>query len=224
MSDARAAMLWRRHVGATIDPLADSCDRRKVATRRAGIACAMLAAAFAIGACSGSAHPGAPPVLPVAPMLVGQPDASTGSAYYAPCQQSFFVSACRLASASAGINLNAPFGQEFILEFASSRDASAAEKAQLTTELSTGWMCAVESQCPVTPLHMADVGAPVTAVSFRLGARGNLSETNCLASVRKGRFVVTVAWISASGVSAQRVSSSAVVEAFLHTALGKVPG
>jgi hypothetical protein len=183
----------------------------------------MLAAFIAISACGGSAHPGAPPVLPVAPMLVGQPDASAGRESYAPCRQSFFVSECRLASASAGINLNAPFGEEFILEFASSRDAAAAENAQLTTELSSGWMCAVESQCPVTPLHMADIGAAVTAVSFRLGARGNLSETNCLASVRKGRFVVTVAWISASGVSAHRVSSPAVVEAFLHTALGRVP-
>jgi hypothetical protein len=157
-------------------------------------------------------------------MLVGQPAPSAGSAYYAPCQQSFFVSECRLATASAGTDLSAPSGEEFILEFASSRDAAAAEKAQLTTELSSGWMCAVESQCPVTPLHMADIGAPVTAVSFRLGARGNLSETNCLASVRKGRFIVTVAWISASGVSAHRVSSPATVEAFLHTALGRVPG
>jgi hypothetical protein len=217
-------MLWRRDVGATIDRLADPCDRRKIAAHAARIACAMLAAFIAIGACGGSAHPGAPAVLPVAPMLVGQPDSSAGSEYYAPCRQSFFVSACRLASASAGITLNARFGEEFILEFASSRDAAAAEKAQLTTELSSGWMCAVESQCPVTPLHMADIGAPVTAVSFRLGARGNLSETNCLASVRKGRFVVTVAWISASGVSAHRVSSPTVVEAFLHTALGKVPG
>jgi len=217
-------MLWRRDVGAPIDRPADPCDRRKVAARAARIAFAMLAAFIAIGACGGIAHPGAPPVLPVAPMLVGQPSSSAGSEYYAPCQQSFFMSACRLARASAGVNLNAPFGEEFILEFASSRDAAAAEKAQLTTELSNGWMCAAESQCPVTRLHMADIGAPVTAVSFRLGARGNLSETNCLASVRKGRFVVTVAWISASGVSAHRVSSPAVVEAFLHTALSTVPG
>jgi len=182
----------------------------------------MLAAFIVICACGVNAHSGAAPILPVAPMLVGQPDASAGSEY-APCQQSFFVSECRLASASAGIRLNTPFGEEFILEFVSSRDAAAAEKAQLTTELSSGWMCAVESQCPVTPLHMVGIGVPITAVSFRLGARGNLSETNCLASVRKGRFVVTVGWISASGVSAHRVSSVAVVDAFLRTALAKVP-
>ena len=116
-----------------------------------------------------------------------------------------------------------PVGEEFLLQFASGADAVAAQRAQGVAEVSAGWMCAEVSQCRVTPVSVGDVGVPVVAVSFRLGARGNLSEVNDLAIAVKGRYLVNFGWISASTVSANRVTPPEAARAFLVASLRKLP-
>jgi len=63
----------------------------------------------------------------------------------------------------------------------------------------------------------------VLAVSFTIGARGNLSETTRLAAATKGPYLVNLSWISASTVSASRVTPPETARALLEEALGRIP-
>jgi len=63
----------------------------------------------------------------------------------------------------------------------------------------------------------------VSAVSFTIGQRGNLSETTRLAAVTKGPYLVNLSWISASTVSAARVTPPGTAQALLVEALGRIP-
>ncbi len=142
---------------------------------------------------------------------------------YAPCQGSFFVAECRSALDSAGVVLSSPVAEEFIIRYPSAAAAAAADHSQQAAELSSGWLCAVSSQCPVTPVDVGPVGWPVSAVTFTIGARGNLSETTRLAAATKGRYLVNLSWISASTVSPSRVTPPDAARALLEEALSRIP-
>ena len=180
----------------------------------------VLLASVAVAGCASGARIaatiGSPPLRQL--LLVG-----STSGFYDPCQGTFFVSECGLALGSAGVAINSPTVQEFILQYKSAAAAARAEQSQRTTELSAGWLCSAPSQCPVTPVAVGPVGPPVYAVTFTIGARGNLSETTRLAAVTKGRYLVNLSWISASAVSASRVTLPGVARALLKEALGKIP-
>jgi hypothetical protein len=121
------------------------------------------------------------------------------------------------------VAFNSPVAEEFILRYSSASAALAAEQSQRTTELSSGWLCSASSQCPVTPVDVGSAGRPVSAVTFTIGARGNLSETTRLAAATKGPYLVNLSWISASTVSAARVTSPDTALALLEQALGRIP-
>jgi hypothetical protein len=179
----------------------------------------LLASVAVAGCASGvrvAATTGSPPLRQL--LVVG-----STSRFYDPCQGSFFVSECGSAVGSAGVAFNSPTVQEFILQYRSAAAAAGAEQSQQTTELSAGWLCSVPSQCPVTPVDVGPVGPPVYAVTFTIGARGNLSETTRLAAVTKGPYLVNLSWISASTVSASRVTPPGAARALLKEALGKIP-
>jgi hypothetical protein len=135
-----------------------------------------------------------------------------------------FAPECGRAIASVATPTDAPVGGEDLFEFATSGDAAAAQQAQGLLERSSEWPCGVASQCPPAPLDVPSIGVPVVAVSFALGARGNLSEVHGIATALKGRYVLNFSWISASTVSSARVTAPAGVRAYLITALGRVPG
>jgi hypothetical protein len=121
------------------------------------------------------------------------------------------------------VAFNSPVAEEFILRYRSAAAAAAAERSQQTTELSSGWLCSRSSQCPVTAVDVGPVGRPVSAVSFAIGARGNLSETTCIAVATEGPYLVTLSWISASTVSANRVTPPGAALVLLKEALGRIP-
>jgi len=152
-------------------------------------------------------------------MLLANPT----SHLYDPCQGSFFVSECRSAVDSAGVMFDSPVGEEFILRYTSPAAAVAAEQSQQRTELSSGWLCSVSSQCPVTPVDVGPVGRPVAAVTFTIGARGSLSETTRLAAATKGTYLVNLSWISASSVSPSRVTQPDTAVGLLKEALSRIP-
>jgi len=180
----------------------------------------VLLASITVAGCTSGARIAAPTGSPPLRQLLV---AGSTSHFYDPCQGSFFVSECGPAVGSAGVAFNSPTVQEFILQYRSAPVAAAAEQSQQTTELSSGWLCSVRSQCPVTPVDVGPVGPPVHAVTFTIGARGNLSETTRLAAVTKGTYLVNLSWISASTVSASRVTPPGAARALLREALSKVP-
>jgi hypothetical protein len=135
----------------------------------------------------------------------------------------YFAPECGRAVASVAAPTAAPFGEEDLFEFAKPADAAAAQKAQQLLERSPGWLCGVASSCPDAPLDTPSIGVPVEAVSFTLGARGNLSEVHRLATAHKGRYLLNFSWIDSSTVSSARVSSPAAVRAYLIAALARVP-
>lgn len=160
-------------------------------------------------------------------LLVGSPTVipGSGTSYdYAPCPNPRFAPECDLAIASAATPTDTPLGSEALFEYASPAAAAAAQQHQSSFERTGGWPCGVATQCPVTPLDAGNVGVPLVAVSFTLGARGNLSEVNCLATAWKGRYLLNFAWISASTVSRGRVTTPAAVRSYLLAALNNVPG
>ena len=167
----------------------------------------------------------APFVVPLAQLLVGSPPTvpGAGTTYgSSPCPNSLFAPECGRAIASASTPTDVPFGNEYLFEFASPADAATALQEQAALEHSSGWLCGLPSQCPVTALNVPSVGVPVVAVSFTLGARGNLSEVNSIATAVKGRYLLSFAWISASTVSAGRVSSPGAVHSYLLAALARL--
>jgi hypothetical protein len=147
----------------------------------------------------------------------------SGSQSYDPCQGSFFVSLCASAVGSAGVTFDSPPVQEFVLQYRSAAAAAAAEGSQQSTELSSDWLCSMPSECPVEPVDVGPAGLPVHAVTFTIGQRGNLSETTHLAAVAKGSYVVMLSWLSASTVSANRVTLPSTAQALLKQALNKIP-
>ena len=149
----------------------------------------------------------------------------TGSASHPsdPCQGSFLVSECASAIGSAGKSFDSPPVQEFVLRYRSAAAAANAQKSQQTTELSSDWLCSMRSKCPVTRVDV-DLASPrVQAVSFTIGQRGNLAETTRLASVTKGSYLVNLSWLSASMVSANRITPPGTAQALLKVALSKIP-
>jgi hypothetical protein len=140
-----------------------------------------------------------------------------------PCQGSLFASECASAIGSAGISFDSPPVQEFVLEYRSAAAAAYADRSQQTTELSSNWLCSMRSMCPVTPIDVGIAPPPVHAVTFTIGQRGNLLETTRLAGVTKGSYVVNLSWLSASMVSANRVTPPDAARALLDDALGKIP-
>jgi len=196
-----------------------SLRHRQDRARRQRLWIVLLASITAAGCSSGAttATPTTPPLL--GRLLLGGPT----DHFYAPCQGSFFVSECRSAIDSAGVTFTSPVAEEFIFRYRSAAAATAAERSQQTTELSSGWLCSVSSQCPVTAVDVGPVGRPVSAVTFTIGARGNLSETTRLATATKGPYLVNLSWISASTVSASRVTPAGTALALLKEALGKIP-
>jgi hypothetical protein len=160
-------------------------------------------------------------------LLVGSPAVipGSGTSYdYAPCPNPRFGPECGQAVALAATPTNTPLGSEALFEYASRAAAAAAQQQQRSFERTGGWPCGVATQCPLTPLEVGNVGVTLVAVSFTLGARGNLSEVNCLATAWKGRYLLNFAWISASTVSTGRVTTPAAVRSYLLAALNKVPG
>ncbi len=147
----------------------------------------------------------------------------SGSQAYDPCQGSFFVSLCASAVGSAGVTFDSPPVQEFVLQYRSAAAAAAAERSQQSTELSSDWLCSMPSKCPVEPVDVGPAGLPVHAVTFTIGQRGNLSETTHLAAVAKGSYVVILSWLSASTVSANRVTPPSTAQDLLKEALNKIP-
>jgi hypothetical protein len=119
--------------------------------------------------------------------------------------------------------LNSPPVQEFVLRYRSAAAAAKAAKSQQQTELSSNWLCSMRSQCPVTPVDVDPASPPVHAVTYTIGQRGNLSETTRLAAVTKGSYLVDLSWLSASTVSANRVTSPGAARTLLKEALGKIP-
>ena len=193
--------------------------RRRDQVRRDQRWLVLLASAIAAGCASGAHVAAATSSPPLHQLLVTGP---TGR-FYDPCQGSFFVSECGSAVGSAGVAFDSPTVQEFVLQYRSAAAAADAEQRQQTTELSAGWLCSVRSQCPVVPVDVGPGGPPVHAVTFTIGARGNLSETTRLAAVTKGPYLVNLSWISSSTVSASRVTPPGAAQELLKEALDKIP-
>jgi hypothetical protein len=161
--------------------------------------------------------PTGPP--PLGQLLLGGPASRSSD----PCQGSLFVSECASAIGSAGVSFDSPPVQEFVLRYRSAAAAANAEKSQLATELSSDWLCSMRSNCPVTRIEVDPTRAPVHAVTFTIGQRGNLSETTRLAAVTKGPYLVNLSWLSASTVTASRVTPPGAARALLEQALSKIP-
>ena len=180
-----------------------------------------LLAVIVMAGCTGGPHTSSPRTQPLPQLLLG----GRGSQPWQPCQETLFASECASAIGSTGVTWPGPPVQEFILRYRTAAEASAAEQSQRRAELSTGWLCSVPSQCPVTPLDVSPVGTRrVQAVTFTIGERGNLSESMCLAAVTKGAYLVSLSWICASELSASRITSSTAARALLTEAVSKVPG
>jgi hypothetical protein len=122
------------------------------------------------------------------------------------------------------VAFDSPPVQESVLQFRSPAAAAAAEQAQQSTELASDWLCSMRSNCPVEPVDVGPVGLPVRAVTFTIGQRGNLSETTHLAAVAKGSYLVNLSWLSASMLTANRVTLPSAAQALLKEALKKIPG
>ncbi len=181
-----------------------------------------LLAAVTLAGCASGARLTAltgPPPRPIRELLL----VGAGSRSWEPCQESLFVSECASAVGSAGVEFDAPPVQEFVLHYRSAAMAENAEQAQETTELSSDWLCSARPKCPVEPVDVGPVGASVHAVRFTIGQRGNLSETTLLATVAKGSYVVNLSWLSASMVSANRVTLPSAAQALLKEALKNIP-
>jgi hypothetical protein len=81
----------------------------------------------------------------------------------------------------------------------------------------------MRSECPVTRFDVNLASPPVHAVTFTIGQRGNLLESTCLAAVTKGSYLVNLSWLSASMVSANRVTPPGAARDLLREALRKIP-
>jgi hypothetical protein len=160
---------------------------------------------------------GPPPLRTL--LLVG-----SASHFSGPCQGSFFVSECASAIGSAGVSFDSPPVQEFVLRYRSAGSAAEAERSQQTTELSSDWLCSMRSECPVTRFNVDLASSSVHAVTYTIGQRGNLAETTRLAAVTKGSYLVNLSWLSASTVSANRVTPPSAARDLLKEALRKIPG
>lgn len=196
---------------------------RRSRRARRGHLWVLLASVIAAGCTSGAplAAPTGPP--PTRPPLRELLLTRSGSQPYDPCQGSFFVSECASAVGSAGVVFDSPPVQEFVLQYRSAAAAAGAERSQQSTELSSDWLCSMPSKCPVEPVDVGPTGLPVHAVTFTIGQRGNLSETTHLAAVAKGFYVVNLSWLSASMLSANRVTLPSDAQALLEEALEKIP-
>jgi hypothetical protein len=161
--------------------------------------------------------PAGPP--PLSQLLLG----GSASHFSDPCQGSYFVSECASAVGSAGVSFDSPPVQEYVLRYRSAAAAASAEKSQQTTELSSDWLCSMRSNCLVTRVDVGLTSPPVLAVTFIIVQRGNLSETTRLAAVTKGSYLVNLSWLSASMVSANRVTLPGAARALLKEALSKIP-
>jgi hypothetical protein len=173
-----------------------------------------------VAGCAPAAHivtPTGPPPLSKL-LLVG-----SASHFFDPCQGSLFVSECASAIGSAGVSFDSPPVQEFVFRYRSAASAAEAERSQQTTELSSDWLCSMRSECPVTRFDVNLASPPVHAVTFTIGQRGNLLETTCLAAVTKGSYLVNLSWLSASMVSANRVTPPGAARDLLREALRKIP-
>ena len=193
--------------------------RRQVQTRR-GQLWPVLLTWVTVAGCATDAHivtPTGPPPLSKL-LLVG-----SASHFFDPCQGSLFVSECASAIGSAGVSFDSPPVQEFVLRYRSAASAAEAERSQQTTELSSDWLCSMRSECPVTRFDVNLASPPVHAVTFTIGQRGNLLETTCLAAVTKGSYLVNLSWLSASMVSANRVTPPGAARDLLREALRKIP-
>ena len=193
--------------------------RRQVQTRRGQLGPVLLTWVTVAG-CASDAHIDAPTRPPPLSKLLLVGSASHSSD---PCQGSFFVSECASAIGSAGVSFDSPPVQEFVLRYRSAAAAAAAERSQQTTELSSDWLCSMRSECPVTRFDVDLAGPPVHAVTYTIGQRGNLSETTRLAAVTKGSYLVNLSWLSASMVSANRVTPPGAARDLLREALRKIP-
>lgn len=183
------------------------------------VALGLIAASGGNGAYASVGHVSLKRPPPLSKLLL------VGSASYVsdPCQGSLFVSECASAIGSAAVSFNSPPVQEFVLRYRSAASAAEAERSQQTTELSSDWLCSMRSECPVTRFDVNLASPPVHAVTFTIGQRGNLLETHCLAAVTKGSYVVNLSWLSASMVSANRVTSPGAAQDLLREALRKIP-
>ena len=193
--------------------------RRRIHTRRSHLWAALFASVTVAG-CASDAHVVAPATPPPLRHLLLAGSASHPSD---PCPGALFVSECTSAIGSAGTSFGSAPVQEFVFRYRSAAAAVAADRSQQTTELSSDWLCSMRSQCPVTRVDVGLASPPVHAVAFTIGQRGNLSETTRLAAGTKGSYLVNLSWLSASTVSANRVTPPGAARTLLKEALRKIP-
>jgi hypothetical protein len=201
----------------------DARPPRRSRRARRGHVWALLASVMAAGCASGAARSAPtgppPPPPPLRQLLL----TGSGARSYDPCQGSYFSALCASAVGSAGVTFDSPPVQEFVFQYRSTAAAAGAERSQQSKELSSDWLCSMPSQCPVEPVAVGPANLPVHAVTFTIGQRGNLSETTHLAAVAKGSYVVDLSWLSASMLSANRVTPPSTAQALLEEALNKIP-